>query len=192
MSGPQPQLRGSARDSVSGRDATRSKSLAETKKGRPQNWSHVRREGLRLRPPRTRGVTQPSWGPGRSWTAGVREGPGPCVKTELGQGLASRGSSWFIALSPRPSNVPRLLGSEGHLCWRGDSRPAALWSFLPCSVVPTSCTQMSLQMERWKLRALCVLLCVLPEVYGLVHPGLLCSCSNFHSFFCLAFFVVVF
>lgn len=56
MSGPQPQLGGSARDSVSGRDATRSKSLAETKKGGPQNWSHVRREGLRLRPPRTRGV----------------------------------------------------------------------------------------------------------------------------------------
>lgn len=48
-------------------------------------------EGAETEATRTPGVTPAFLGSCESWTAGVREGPGPCVKTELGLGPGFQG-----------------------------------------------------------------------------------------------------
>lgn len=75
------------------------------------------------------------------------------------------------------------------ICARnGDSHPAAHWFFLPGSMVASSYTQTTLQMQCFKLRVLFVRLSSSRGLWvDTSWNSLLCLCSNFHSFFFLPF-----
>lgn len=77
------------------------------------------------------------------------------------------------------------------ICARnGDSHPAAHWFFLPGSMVASSYTQTTLQMQCFKLRVLFVRLSSSRGLWvDTSWNSLLCLCSNFHSFFFLPFLV---